>query len=143
MCRRQFISSRRRKLRIEDNVSFDNSFYMVGTRNIQQTDLPASNEEDPQLGDELNSPPRKDIVDAMDKRLKPRRMRGRRGQALAEFIVCLVGLMIMFLGLMLVGALGAKNVECFMESREMADRNSDGVFGGTDGKVLYKLGYIC
>lgn len=140
MCRRHGFSSRHRKLPNQGNVSFDNAFYSSRSSDEPRDGHPSSNDEGSKaqgdLSSELNSGMEKDIVSAMNKRRKSSGMRGRRGQALAEFVVCLVGLMFMFLGLMLIGALGAKNVEAFMQSRTAADRDVNSALASTDGKYI-------
>ncbi len=67
---------------------------------------------------------------------------GERGQAVTELVVSLIGILVVFLGLLLISALGIENVRNVIEARAAADRAaSSGYVGGDRGQYIIDWDY--
>ena len=60
-----------------------------------------------------------------------KRNKAERGQAIAEFVTCLIGMVFIFLGLLVVSILSMENVRCVLDTRSEVDTASG--YGTTVG----------
>ena len=62
-----------------------------------------------------------------------KRKEAERGQAIAEFVTCLIGIVFVFLGLLVVSILSMENVRCVLDARsevDVASSHGSSVGGG-------------
>ena len=50
-----------------------------------------------------------------------KRKEAERGQAITEFVTCLIGMVFVFLGLLVVSILSMENVRCVLDARSEVD----------------------
>ena len=64
--------------------------------------------------------------------------RKEKGQAITEFVVCLMGILFVFLGLLATSILAMENVRCVIDSRSEIDAKSEmgTTFGGESPKPI-------
>ncbi|GEM_PF-898706 len=70
--------------------------------------------------------------------LKKRIARGQSGQALTELLAGIIGILMLFIGFLLISALGTDNIRNTIASREKADRMSEsGISSDSGASIRY------
>ena len=77
----------------------------------------------------------------MNRKIKTK-TRHQKGQAIMEMCVCLIPILVVFLGMIVISGLGISNIQAFIEAKasaEIASRNSNAVGGA--GETIHSWDY--